>query len=345
MISKSLPQLNYINISHTSILDEGLYELCSNIIGLTEINISGGIQLTNRSMVALSHCKGLSTLTLTSSNKITDEGFQILCNSTKKLKNIQIAYYDKITNQAIQYLCLLPNIRTLSLHFIRNITASSFEYISRCKNLTALKFDSTTIPLLNDTLRQVFRGCPNLETLFLAQTPVMGNEEVEELASNCRNLVELILSDCPRLSDPSLFSIAKYCSNLHILILGNRMITDRGIMAIAQNCPKLTTFVLLEAVYSVNNLYTPITDESLLAFAEYCPNFSNLCIPEVAITDRGVSLFYSLIEVNIRGCSHVTAAGIESLINNNMNLHALTILSSQYNTEEIEKWKKIVKIN
>jgi len=211
------------------------------------------------------------------------------------------------------------------------------------KNLTGLKWESSNdVTFQNADFQLLAKGCPYLENLFIDQTPNLTDEGIFYLASGCQNLRELFLSDCPKIGDASLRHIAKYCPQLQVLILGNRMITDSGLTEIARNCVGLRSLILLDAVYSANQLYSFITDVSFLALAQYCPHLESLCISDVNITDQGLLNFRSLVDLNIRGCNKVTAVGINAVITNCFKLSALAITEEDFNPDDVQIWRKKV---
>jgi len=155
----------------------------------------------------------------------------------------------------------------------------------------------------------------------------------------------LTLSDCPKIGDESLRHLAKYCPQLQVLILGNRMITDLGLTEIARKCVGLRSLILLDAVYSAHQLYSHITDVTFLELAQNCPNLESLCISDVDITDRGLLQFRSLVDLNIRGCSKVTAVGINAIINNCFKLHTLAITEEYFSSQDLLFWKTKINIS
>jgi len=122
------------------------------------------------------------------------------------------------------------------------------------------------------------------------------------------------------------------------------MITDVGLMAIGQHCCGLKSFVLLDAVYSAHQLYEKITDVSFLAFSRFCLGLESLCISDVDITDQALLEFRSLIDLNIRGCSKITSMGINAIVHNCFRLKALAITEEDFDSGDVQVWRKKVNL-
>lgn len=137
--------------------------------------------------------------------------------------------------------------------------------IDRCRNI-----DTTT-------LQFSFRNCPSLTDVRLVSCPV-DDSTIALLASSCPRLTELVLVNADPLTDDSMVALAqhaKHLMKLQVLGLKSR-ITDMGVAAVCQGCPKLSVVALegtrvtataLEAITA--HLPTSLTGLKLTVFAPF----------------------------------------------------------------------------
>ena len=93
---------------------------------------------------------------------------------------------------------------------------------------------------------------------------------VETLVSNCCNLEDVTMAGLKDITDAVALSIAHCCPEIQHISFRNCNVTDTGVCEIAVHCSQLS----LLAVAGVHCL----TDKSIMALAENCPYLEELYI-------------------------------------------------------------------
>jgi hypothetical protein len=158
-------------------------------------------------------------------------------------------------------------------------------------------------------------------------------DEAMRAVSSLRALTTLHLTDCEKVSDEGLRAVSS-CTGLTSLYLANSgKVTDEGVKAVS-SLPALKSLDLRfcfkvtdEGVRAVSScigltslhLYgcVMVTDEALRAVSNLpALNTLDLRYNRVKVTDVGVkalSILPALTTLDLRGCSKVTAAGVQAL--------------------------------
>jgi len=256
-----------------------------------------------------------------------------------------MAYLDGLTNESIHHISKLPCLSSLTLEFLRGVSAAASTYIITCHGLISLKWEEDEEKVItNEFFRGLAKNCPGLEEIFLHNCTEVTNDGIMELTENCRRLSVLFLGMCPKFSDISLFGLGKNCPGLTNLVVGkiNKGITDKGLVALATGCPSLKLVDIFSGTYDPKLIYKPITDIGVSALARSCRNLEHLSVQHFNITDKGISEFKSLMDLSLKGCRKITANGIEHLLENcrgilkSLNLEACT----QFTEDQIQYWQE-----
>lgn len=172
-----------------------------------------------------------------------------------------------------------------------------------CQQLRVLSLSYTYSR--NATLEAFARSCHNITALDVSNCQLITDEAVQFLAQNCRVLTSLNISQCPVISYLSLQAIALHSTALATLNVCYCRVTARGILAISQGCPSLTSLDLsysfktipLEAALACTTLTDlnlsncwEICDDLLIAIARSSPLLCRLDLSDCQhVTDRAVT--------------------------------------------------------
>ena len=105
MLASKCPNLRYLNAQFcTDITDQGLVALCENVAPpskLITIDLAQCTVLTDRALVAVSHCPVLENLRITYMHLVTDNGVLALADKCRTLKLFYAQGCDKISRRAL----------------------------------------------------------------------------------------------------------------------------------------------------------------------------------------------------------------------------------------------------
>lgn len=211
---------------------------------------------------ALGPLLSLQTLNLNGCQKISDKGVEAMTSVCPGLRELSMYWNVRITDLSIKH--LLKNCRhvtTLNLSGCKNISDQSLSMIA--DNYPELQvLDITRCTKLTDVgLRKILHRCNSLQSLNLYAVSSFTDKAYENLSFLAR-LRFLDLCGAQNLSDHGLSCIAR-CKNLVSLNLTwCVLVTDKGVMAIAQGCRSLEFLSLFGIV--------GVTEKSLEALSEFC---------------------------------------------------------------------------
>jgi hypothetical protein len=232
--------------------------------GLRHFNSKAPV--TNEGLLALSeHCPRLRSL-MTTDLQMTDAVLQRIINRCPHLEAVNLFEFPHVSEQMEITLAQAGRLRKL---IACNIPV---EMLRLSPALDTLCMLSTRDP--SPTLRAVGSLCRDLQELTIhsdqtGETLTPGNvarvdeSAVTALAAGCPRLRRLYLNT--HASDASLLALAAHCHGLAILTLSSMIkdaITDTGICALAQGCPKLRNLRF--------PLRPPVTMVGVTALATHC---------------------------------------------------------------------------
>ena len=245
------------------------------------------------------------------------------------------------------------NLQNLDLSNCLHISDSALNSVAEnCRSLQGLDIGSRNIT--NDGLKKVACQCSQLRALGMVGMTHLNKETILMLTEHCKELRSLSLSDCNlpvrtiaalsgfvnldeldisqnNFSDVGLTEMARGCRKLEKIkmavdIHNDTQITDDGVNALVENCPRLSEFVCcpcpwlrdasLLALSGCTNLHLavlqecPITDVGIAALVKGCPNLSVLDISHCDfVSDEGLSNILKLeklMHLDITCCSAMT---------------------------------------
>lgn len=188
-----------------------------------------------------------------------------------------------------------------------------------CGTLKVL--DVTGALLLTDLgMRQLAKGCTQLETLKLGGCLGIGGAGVGMLGQCCKNLKVLNLSGCKQLGHWAFQSVFTDCTALEELNLdGCSLLGDVELKTLASHCPNIKNLYLNHCLLT--------TDVGLSAVAHSCTQLERFEIQRKDTTFRVTDVILlalgggassingsggcaGLCHLDLRGCDHVTDAGL-----------------------------------
>jgi len=228
---------------------------------------------TDADLKALPNLDKVESLTLVDT-AVTDEG---CCELLRARALVEIAIIsDKISDNALGVLSLLPALRSLQIHRGPRIGDTGLRYLSGCVGLRELYLKETSITddglaaiaklpelwslLLDDTAISD-KGCvalahlPKLGLLSLNRTRVVGHA-LSKLRDN--EHFYIYLEDTPA-TDEAVAAIADRISNLKGISLNRTGVGDHAARALAK----------LQRLNDVRFSHTKLTDEGLAAFVSH----------------------------------------------------------------------------
>eukprot|EP01034_Spumella_vulgaris_P025871 gene25871-32375_t len=160
--------------------------------------------------------------------------------------------------------------------------------LSLC-NLEKLSVDSSDLDITVD-----YNACSKLTVLELANCPLLTDNSIRIITKHCTKLVELDIHLCPELTDAALefvaprnpalgtinlsclnkitdvgvLAISKYCPDFVAGNFNGVSVTDKSIIALAQNCPKMARVT--------TKMNSNITDAAMEAIAQHLPHYESI---------------------------------------------------------------------
>lgn len=164
----------------------------------------------------------------------------------------------------------------------RKITDQSLDYIDRMSNIRILTLNYCPL-ITNYGLLKIPSLYEKLEVLSLEGLALISDEGLEGVIQKCRNLVVLNVNNCPNISCDSVQAIARKNSRLHTIHTSGIMITDNDLSVLA-------SIVKGKTVTSIDiSFCSSITDYGLISLSEACPMIKYLNIRGLnRVSDKGV---------------------------------------------------------
>ena len=161
--------------------------------------------------------------------------------------------------------------------------------------------------------------CSNLQSLYIGGINNITNNGLVQLSRCSKNLEVLYIRECNNISDDGIIELTTNCNKLQSLYIAGSSLTDKGLIRVAKNLPRLQTLNISECVN--------VTDVGIIELGQNCKELESLFVGGCDISDQGViellKLCSSLLTLNINGCNNITDSGIAEL--NKQNLQSLYI--------------------
>ncbi|KAJ3693291.1 hypothetical protein LUZ60_008771 [Juncus effusus] len=146
----------------------------------------------------------------------------------------------QVSDRGLSALSLCPNLEVLHLVKTPECTDNGITSIAqKCNLLRKIHIDGWKTNRIGDSgLISIAKKCPNLQELVLIGVNPT-SKSLELIASNCPNLERLALCGSETFGDPEISCIASKCKSLKKLCIKGCPISDLGMEALAEGCPKL----------------------------------------------------------------------------------------------------------
>ncbi|EDX12997.1 uncharacterized protein LOC6728143 [Drosophila simulans] len=193
---------------------------------LQELHLEETIFLDESSMCQLlERLPNLRRLSLDNCRQaVTDRTMATICQYQTRLRNLNIDYCMKITDQGLMGygdtpypISRLRGLKELNLRGCRNVTDSSLKVGLKLPELRALSLGYCN-RLTSEGFEALTQNCPSLEALCVSSCMAVDDETVLNIVSNLKRLRILNLSNCVKLTLQSIHHILAHGHNLVELI-------------------------------------------------------------------------------------------------------------------------------
>ncbi|KAH8337637.1 hypothetical protein KR074_000884 [Drosophila pseudoananassae] len=155
---------------------------------------------------------------------VTDRTMATICKYQTGLRNLNIDYCVKITDQGLMGfgedpypISRLKGLKELNLRGCRNLTDRVLKYALKLPELRALSLGYCT-RFQTEGFEALTNNCPSLESLCTSSCVAVDDDTVREFVRNLKRLRVLNLSNCSKLTIQSIYHILRYGHNLVELI-------------------------------------------------------------------------------------------------------------------------------
>ena len=240
-----LPKLEFVDLSHTRITDDGLLHLKS-LRQIRDLNLYYAEQVTDQGMTAIRDWKNLKRLNVRGT-RISD-GTLAIVSGLAQIESLDIAYAP-FTDNGLDALVTLTQLKELSIGRSR-LNKNALEVLRLLPTLEYLDLggphpgagglrDTTGTPMGEDVPRAV-SSLPALRVLKLGYSQI-GAEGLEILGS-LERVEKLALEGCSRVDDAAIAQLAKWKS-LKYLDVQETKVTSQGVAALQKAKPGIVVLL------------------------------------------------------------------------------------------------------
>jgi len=132
------PRLTELHLAYCAALtDKGIEDLAKHCPNLTNLNLYGINNVTDRSLAALRHCGKLEVLDLSMCRRVTDQGMLALLKGGSKLRSLNLYDCVLLTAHSLNTLAdLCPDLRYLGAYGLDELTkAAALSFLSKAKRI------------------------------------------------------------------------------------------------------------------------------------------------------------------------------------------------------------------
>lgn len=253
--------------------------------------------------------------------KISSTALKSLGKSCKYLRELSLSKCIGVTDEELKgFLAYCRELNKLDLTCCRDLTDVALSTVARsCRYLSSLKIESCHL-VTEKSLTMLGEGCHFLQELDLTDCSV-NNTGLESL-SHCSELITLKLGFCPNVSDEGIIHIGAHCSNLQELDLYRCTgVGDTGIGAISNGCPRLKSLNLSYCTHVSDDALKSISQLRKLHNLEIrgCSGISSAGLSAIALGCKRIA------ELDIKRCYRVDDAGILAIADSCQNLRQINL--------------------
>ena len=308
-LQKVFPSLEHLSIPRSWLITCGLAGL-RGYRDLRVLNLESCATIDDDGMHHLNMCSSLEDLNINHCNGVSDAGMKILVQgSEKKIFRRLLFYIKRVTDVGV--LDVASQCPKLQHICAANISGVGFEALAACcKDLRSVKFSDGVD----------WKCLPHLAT----------DGGLTALSTGCKNLDRIMLNA----GNITYAGLNNLGACLHsIILLGCIMLTDEGLLCLAERCPKLRMLDLVGC--------NKITDAGLLHFT--CPDLQHINVSSSMITDTGIHSLVTgspcLQEVFLNNCQAISDVGVECIVNGCLDVRTIYV-SECHNVSK--PWKRII---
>ncbi|CCU81875.1 ubiquitin ligase complex F-box protein GRR1 [Blumeria hordei DH14] len=243
--------------------DNGLMSLLDGNQHLLALDISGDIQITERSMEVLAkNCPRLQGLNITGCIRISSTSMALVADRCRYIKRLKLNDCNQLDDTAIiEFAKKCPHILEIDLHQCKNIGNESITaLLQNGRSLRELRL--ANCDLISDSALlslPVDRKYENLRILDLTFCTRLTDRAVEKIIKVAPRLRNVVFAKCRLLTDVAIDAISSLGKNLHYLHLGHCVqITDKSIINLVASCNRIRIGLVK---------CNAITDASVIALA------------------------------------------------------------------------------
>lgn len=339
-IGKLCPKLQCVSIKDCPLVgDQGVSSLLSSAFSILMKVKLQALNITDFSLAVIGHYgRGLTSLTLSCLNNVTEKGFWVMANAQglQKLSSLVIASCTGVTDVSLEAVgkgC--ASLKHACFRRCCSVSDNGLLGLARsARSLESLQLEECN----RITLSGVLGVLSNLEMKLKSLTLIkcIGIKDVLldiPLLKPCTSLRSLSIQNCPGVGSRSLAMLSKLCPRIeHVNLIGLCGVTDAGVIQLVEGCEVGLVKVCLsgclnltdEVVLALTRLHGKtlelinldgcmrITDASLVAVACNCIFLSDLDVSRCSITDSGVAALSCAEQLNLQvlslsGCVEVSS--------------------------------------
>ncbi|EQC31385.1 hypothetical protein SDRG_10986 [Saprolegnia diclina VS20] len=321
--SKTLGVLETLDIPSLDLDETSVSWLVGGCRRLKKLNLAHCLQINDFCLLLLAQCTRLRWLSLNGCSRVTSKGLTNLFSKENSdthatQRHVSLLEYLNVRNcyeinndglGAIGGAC--TDLQHLNLQGLSHVSDAGIMTVAKlCTQLRHLVLSGCRNELFygrpdigDETLAIVSKLCRRMTILDVTGGPRVTTHGVMLVAANCHNLLELYVGDTV-IDDAAVIAVARHCRDLHTLNLSKcPLLTDKAVTAIASSLFRLERLTLSHC--------THLTNQSLVALAGSRMELRFLDLNGNAnITDDGLIALVTgcdkLRDVRLRGCERLT---------------------------------------
>lgn len=292
------------------------------LTGLTSLSLSSCNMVTDSGVAELQPLTSLISLNLACCLKITDKSLATLQIMTS-LNRLDLTSCWQLTDQGVSMLQFLISLNWLSLQGCCLVTDRGVQALQELKSLSTLSLQGCCY--VTDIGAEALRNLKVLTSLNVQECHKISDKGVEHL-SHLPGLTSLNLASCWQVSTAGVKTLQNLSNLMHLNLRTCLRVCDDALIAL--DPVKSLQSLNLEGCFEV-------TDQGLLALRSHAGLTSLNLAGCDRITDVGVEALASLRRLtylNLRRCCGITGKGLEGLRPYLTSLVCLVVPSRKFET-------------
>lgn len=231
----------HVSLSSCSLVnDQVVIALADNCADLTSVNLSKCPLITDTSTTLLAvNCPRIEKIDLSGCTRLTDDTLCALSGHAPNLKMLSLVHCSRMSDAEVRSFVLkCTDLKELS---ISSSIDDPFitELVKTCSKLTHVSFLNGSDSLTGRGAAAIFQAYPHLISASFSHHTKLTDQAVLGLKHH-QDLLYLDFSSCPKITDKALLLIAQECPKLRKINLEYcHGVTEKGIAALIKGCPDL----------------------------------------------------------------------------------------------------------